>query len=210
MAARFTFTKQLKELRFHLCQTGAASTPLRSFITKSYPAMKKSNPDIPILIREAQGVPPRVFARYGLQALTNVFQPSNCSNPRPRYHSPTNADSVTPQNLGEKRKFRYLISRKPRSRVKYRHSSRHRLSFSRFIENGKYLGCSLWENSCQGFSVTFENSLLNNIIASPESIRSAVFRTTWNERRTAVRATFKNIQKQMTVAVSCSVSLGSR
>ncbi|KAJ6260849.1 hypothetical protein Dda_3510 [Drechslerella dactyloides] len=72
MAARFTFTKQLKELRFHLCQTGAASTPLRSFITKSYPTMKKNNPDIPILIREAQGTSPRVFARYELGKETQV------------------------------------------------------------------------------------------------------------------------------------------
>ncbi|KAK6361100.1 hypothetical protein TWF730_004849 [Orbilia blumenaviensis] len=66
MAARFAFSKQLKELRFHLCQSSAASNSLRSFITKSYPVMKKANPEIPILIREAQGVPPRVFARYEL------------------------------------------------------------------------------------------------------------------------------------------------
>ncbi|KAF3902383.1 hypothetical protein ABW20_dc0103406 [Dactylellina cionopaga] len=65
MAARFTFSKQLRELRFQLCQSNTTSSPLRSFITKSYPLMKKNNPDIPILIREAQGVPPRVFARYG-------------------------------------------------------------------------------------------------------------------------------------------------
>ncbi|KAF3159778.1 hypothetical protein TWF106_000700 [Orbilia oligospora] len=65
MAARFAFSKQLKELRFHLCQSGAASNSLRSFISQSYPVMKKTNPEIPILIREAQGVPPRVFARYG-------------------------------------------------------------------------------------------------------------------------------------------------
>ncbi|KAK6503608.1 hypothetical protein TWF481_008621 [Arthrobotrys musiformis] len=72
MAARFAFSRQLKELRFHLCQSGAASNSLRSFITKSYPAMKKSNPEIPILIREAQGVSPRVFARYELGKETQV------------------------------------------------------------------------------------------------------------------------------------------
>ena len=27
--------------------------------------MKKNNPDIPILIREAQGTLPKIFARYG-------------------------------------------------------------------------------------------------------------------------------------------------
>ncbi|KAK6537769.1 hypothetical protein TWF694_010678 [Orbilia ellipsospora] len=72
MAARFAFSKQLKELRFHLCQTSTASSPLRSFITKSYPSMKKTNPEIPILIREAQGVPPRVFARYELGKETQI------------------------------------------------------------------------------------------------------------------------------------------
>ncbi|KAF3078986.1 hypothetical protein TWF569_002125 [Orbilia oligospora] len=72
MAARFAFSKQLKELRFHLCQSGAASNSLRSFISQSYPVMKKNNPEIPILIREAQGVPPRVFARYELGKETQV------------------------------------------------------------------------------------------------------------------------------------------
>ncbi|KAF3279907.1 hypothetical protein TWF173_001541 [Orbilia oligospora] len=72
MAARFAFSKQLKELRFHLCQSGAASNSLRSFISQSYPVMKKTNPEIPILIREAQGVPPRVFARYELGKETQV------------------------------------------------------------------------------------------------------------------------------------------
>lgn len=37
----------------------------RSFLQKSYPVMKKHNPNTPILIREAMGIEPKVFARYG-------------------------------------------------------------------------------------------------------------------------------------------------
>ena len=37
----------------------------RTFIKRAYPVMKKSNPSIPILIREATGVSPKVWARYG-------------------------------------------------------------------------------------------------------------------------------------------------
>ncbi|KAK5308629.1 hypothetical protein LTR99_001605 [Exophiala xenobiotica] len=38
----------------------------RSFLKKAYPTMKRHNPNIPILIREAVGVEPKVWARYGL------------------------------------------------------------------------------------------------------------------------------------------------
>lgn len=36
----------------------------RSFLTRAYPTMKKNNPYVPIMIREAQGTQPRVWARY--------------------------------------------------------------------------------------------------------------------------------------------------
>lgn len=36
----------------------------RAFLTKSYPTMKKHNPSIPILLREANGTLPKVYARY--------------------------------------------------------------------------------------------------------------------------------------------------
>jgi len=36
----------------------------RSFLTRAYPTMKHHNPHTPIMIREAMGVEPRVFARY--------------------------------------------------------------------------------------------------------------------------------------------------
>ena len=36
----------------------------RSFLTRAYPTMKKNNPYTPIMIREAMGIEPRVYARY--------------------------------------------------------------------------------------------------------------------------------------------------
>ncbi|CAK4034264.1 Hypothetical predicted protein [Lecanosticta acicola] len=58
------FSKALKELRFLHCQTSEHSNAVRSFLTRSYPTMKKNNPHTPIMIREALGIEPRVYARY--------------------------------------------------------------------------------------------------------------------------------------------------
>jgi NADH dehydrogenase (ubiquinone) 1 alpha subcomplex subunit 2 len=44
----------------------------RSFLTRAYPIMKKNNPTIPIMLREAQGTLPRVYARYGQQPLSSL------------------------------------------------------------------------------------------------------------------------------------------
>ncbi|KAI5846084.1 NADH-ubiquinone oxidoreductase 105 kDa subunit [Tricharina praecox] len=64
MASRYAFSSGLKELRFLFCQTGEQSSAVRQFLAKSYPVMKKHNPDTPIMIREAAGIEPRVFARF--------------------------------------------------------------------------------------------------------------------------------------------------
>ncbi|AEO65297.1 55bb92d4-b3ec-43d2-b010-0efeacf8f7b7 [Thermothielavioides terrestris] len=64
MSGRYAFAKGLKELRFLFCQTAEHSAATRSFLTRAYPIMKKNNPSIPILLREAQGTLPRVYARY--------------------------------------------------------------------------------------------------------------------------------------------------
>lgn len=82
-----SFTKALspalREIRILCSQTGPASAGTRSanecitighllkssvhrqFIISKYPVIKKHNPDLPVLIREAQGTPARVFARFG-------------------------------------------------------------------------------------------------------------------------------------------------
>lgn len=43
----------------------AVLIPPRKFILANYPTIKKHNPDLPVLIREASGTPARVFARFG-------------------------------------------------------------------------------------------------------------------------------------------------
>jgi NADH dehydrogenase (ubiquinone) 1 alpha subcomplex subunit 2 len=37
----------------------------RNFLLRSYPTMKKHNPHTPIMIREASGTEPTVYARFG-------------------------------------------------------------------------------------------------------------------------------------------------
>ncbi|KAK7419484.1 hypothetical protein QQZ08_007686 [Neonectria magnoliae] len=64
MSAKYAFAKGLREVRFLFCQTSEQSAAVRSFLTRTYPTMKRSNPNIPILIREAAGTQPKVYARY--------------------------------------------------------------------------------------------------------------------------------------------------
>ncbi|KAF8956602.1 thioredoxin-like protein [Flammula alnicola] len=54
----------LREIRILCSQTGPASAGTRQFIVSKYPVIKKHNPDLPVLIREATGTPARVFARF--------------------------------------------------------------------------------------------------------------------------------------------------
>ncbi|CAL1294721.1 unnamed protein product [Larinioides sclopetarius] len=54
----------LKEIRIHLCQKSKESLGTREFIQKHYVLIKKSNPKFPILVRECNGVEPKIFARY--------------------------------------------------------------------------------------------------------------------------------------------------
>ncbi|EPQ51532.1 NADH dehydrogenase alpha subcomplex subunit 2 [Gloeophyllum trabeum ATCC 11539] len=54
----------LREIRILCSQTGSASEGTRQFIKSTYPVIKQHNPDLPVLIREAQGTPARVFARF--------------------------------------------------------------------------------------------------------------------------------------------------
>ncbi|BFZ53153.1 hypothetical protein PYCC9005_000176 [Savitreella phatthalungensis] len=74
MASKYAFSKGLKELRFHFCHTSEASAGLKQFLKSSYPTMKKHNPETPMLIREAFGVKPVVWARYehGRETKTSV------------------------------------------------------------------------------------------------------------------------------------------
>lgn len=63
--SKFLLPTALKELRFHLSQTGEASIPLRNFLANNYPSLKTQlNYKLPILIRESYGVPPSITARF--------------------------------------------------------------------------------------------------------------------------------------------------
>ncbi|KAH6697083.1 NADH-ubiquinone oxidoreductase 10.5 kDa subunit [Plectosphaerella plurivora] len=66
MSTKYAFSTALKEVRFLFCQTSEHSAATRSFLTRTYPTMKKHNPQIPIMLREAAGTTPRVYARYDL------------------------------------------------------------------------------------------------------------------------------------------------
>ncbi|GAA5825262.1 hypothetical protein JCM5353_005932 [Sporobolomyces roseus] len=63
-ALRKALPGSVRELRVFGCQQGSGSEGVRQFIKSSYPHVKKANPDLPILIREAQGTPARAFARF--------------------------------------------------------------------------------------------------------------------------------------------------
>ncbi|KAK5636882.1 hypothetical protein RRF57_012594 [Xylaria bambusicola] len=63
MSAKYAFSKTLKEVRFLFCQ-GENSAATRTFLTRAYPTMKKNNPHTPILMREAAGTIPKIYARY--------------------------------------------------------------------------------------------------------------------------------------------------
>jgi len=48
-----------------------ANWAYRNFLQRSYPTMKKHNPHTPILIREASGFEPTLFARYSASKSTS-------------------------------------------------------------------------------------------------------------------------------------------
>ncbi|KAK1763568.1 NADH-ubiquinone oxidoreductase [Phialemonium atrogriseum] len=64
MSSKYAFTKSLREIRFLFCQTSEHSAATRSFLTRAYPTMKKNNPATLIMLREAAGTAPKVYARY--------------------------------------------------------------------------------------------------------------------------------------------------
>ncbi|KAK7304519.1 hypothetical protein VNO77_42400 [Canavalia gladiata] len=64
MAWRGHLSKNIKELRFLMCQSSPASSSARTFVEKNYRELKTLNPKLPILIRECNGVEPQLWARY--------------------------------------------------------------------------------------------------------------------------------------------------
>lgn len=61
----------------------------RAFLTKSYPTMKKHNPNIPIMLREAAGTSPKVYARYEFgQEKSQSLEGTNARMHRDLYRYP--------------------------------------------------------------------------------------------------------------------------
>ncbi|XP_006831160.1 PREDICTED: NADH dehydrogenase [ubiquinone] 1 alpha subcomplex subunit 2-like [Chrysochloris asiatica] len=72
-ASRGTGVKlALREIRIHLCQRSAGSQGVRDFIEKRYVELKKTNPDLPILIRKCSDVQPKLWACYAFGQKKNV------------------------------------------------------------------------------------------------------------------------------------------
>ncbi|CAI9108044.1 OLC1v1007555C1 [Oldenlandia corymbosa var. corymbosa] len=66
MAWRSNLSKQLKELRILFSPSSPASSSTRAFIENNYKDLKKHNPKLPILIREASNAEPQLWARYDM------------------------------------------------------------------------------------------------------------------------------------------------
>ena len=58
-------SRNIRELRIHLCQKSESSSGARNFVEKYYVDIKRNNPELPILIRECSGIQPKITARYG-------------------------------------------------------------------------------------------------------------------------------------------------
>ncbi|XP_043924960.1 NADH dehydrogenase [ubiquinone] 1 alpha subcomplex subunit 2 isoform X2 [Protopterus annectens] len=57
-------SKNLREIRIHLCQKSQGSQGVRDFIEQHYVTLKKANPEFPILVRECSGIQPKLWVRY--------------------------------------------------------------------------------------------------------------------------------------------------
>lgn len=65
MSAKFAISTALKEVRFHLSQSGETSAALQKFLSSNYATLKSAtNNKVPILIREASGISPSITARF--------------------------------------------------------------------------------------------------------------------------------------------------
>jgi len=78
MATVGRVAQKVREIRIHLCQTGASSKGVRDFLTDQYCNLKKSNPHLPILVRECSGVQPTLWVRFGKGKESSVSLKDAC------------------------------------------------------------------------------------------------------------------------------------
>jgi len=70
--------QHVKELRMHMCNSSAASKGLRDFVENHYVTFKKHNSTLPILVRECEGVTPKIWVRAD-RGKESVFEVDNLS-----------------------------------------------------------------------------------------------------------------------------------
>ncbi|KNC49255.1 uncharacterized protein AMSG_05250 [Thecamonas trahens ATCC 50062] len=63
VAAVADLAKVVREVRFHFCEYSSASEPMRNYVASNYVALKKANPEVPLLVRPAPGVSPHIVLR---------------------------------------------------------------------------------------------------------------------------------------------------
>lgn len=84
----------------------------RQFVLASYPQLKASNPDLKVLIREARGVEPRVFARFGTPSFLPSHPPRILMNSCDAEHGREAQTSVTDLSKEEvEKRVGELVSR---------------------------------------------------------------------------------------------------
>mmetsp|Transcript_5183 Transcript_5183/g.10106 ORF Transcript_5183/g.10106 Transcript_5183/m.10106 type:complete len:90 (-) Transcript_5183:212-481(-) len=63
--SRFAF-KAVQELRINFCRASQNSAGIRDFVKANFAEMKKVNPTLPIMVREFDGVEPKITARFDM------------------------------------------------------------------------------------------------------------------------------------------------
>ncbi|THD19948.1 putative nadh-ubiquinone oxidoreductase kDa subunit [Fasciola hepatica] len=78
MASLAKFGPKVKELRILLSPSAVSSKGTREFLTKHYATLKRENPQLKFMIREAQGTSPKVYTRYeyGKEAVISLVDNS--------------------------------------------------------------------------------------------------------------------------------------
>ena len=73
MSYRSAISKNIRELRFVVCQQSQHSLGARQFIKNNYQSIKQSNPSFPFIVRECSNAHPNVMARYDFGVERRVY-----------------------------------------------------------------------------------------------------------------------------------------
>ncbi len=73
MSWKTQIAKNVRELRFVLCQTSAHSQGIRQYISNNYVDIKSQAPETPFIVRECQNAMPTIMARYDYGVEKRVY-----------------------------------------------------------------------------------------------------------------------------------------